>query len=249
MDSYPLITMSEAKAFLDIREETTKDEPRLRTLITLATNDLEIATDRRFTRQTFVEYLTTRDNKRSDYSFSGSNDYGVTHMPLEGGTRTIVSPTSFLLDGVNIDEDTLEVWYNGNAMSADDFSDNHKLVNGKDYQLDTENSKLVLYVGTTFRMRALKITYTAGYAAAPTQGTADEITLSASAPDWLKGAALIQLQFLNVKLKRDNVGMGSERTASEKGKVASSYFLKTNGLTPEVIPHVAHLRRPRTGRQ
>jgi hypothetical protein len=247
MDTKPLITLAEAKAALSVRPEVTKDDARLTRLALLATLQIEFVTERYFTRQSFVEFLTTRDNQRTDYDFRGSADYAVPTFDV-GGMRTIVTPASFQLDGVEIDPATLEAWYNPTSRGANDFGNDDKLVSEQDFQLDAENSSLHLYIATRFRLRALKVSYTAGYVAAPTEDKPDEITLSDSAPSYLKEACLIQTLFLNAKLRTDNIGMAAERTTSDKGKVGFSYWLKTNGLTSEVIPLIAHLKRARTGR-
>lgn len=244
MDTKPLLTVAEASAFLNIRAGT--QDVRVGQLVAAATADIERATGRQFTRQEHVEYLTTRDNRRTDYDFMGSSDYAVPAVQW-GGMRTIVSPQTLPLVGVNVDPATIQCFYAPYATGPDSFSADTAL-GANDFQLDDKDDRIVLYAATRFRMRALKVAYTAGYEAAPTDGKPDEITLSAAIPDWLKTAALIQCQFLNVKLRADNIGMAAERTTSEKGKVSSSAFLKTNGLTDEAIGLVRHLKRVGVGR-
>lgn len=244
MDTKPLVTLAEACAFLEIRVGT-KDE-YVKRLIAMATADIESATGRFFARQEYTEYLTTRDNQRTDYDFWGSDVYTQPTVML-GGMKTIVSPQTLPLKGVNVDPATVQCWYAPYATGPDSFTDDTTLT-GTEFQIDTDDDRLVIYRATRFRMRALKVTYTAGYEAAPTDGVPDEVTLSASIPDWLKSAALVQCQFLKIKLRPDNIGMAAERTTSEKGKVSSSAFLAVSGLTTEAVGYVRHLKRVGTGR-
>jgi len=246
MDTKPILSLAELRALFDVRETITKNDERYKRLNNIAAISLEIGTGRYFTEQTFVEHLTTRDNTRTDYDFRGSSDFALpTSGLLDSGLLTRATPTSVPLLGVNVDPATLKVWYNPAARGPDDFEDQHALEMDRDFQLDPETDRLHLYIATRFRVRSLRVEYTAGYAAAEVDNYS---CLSAAAPMWLKEAAMLQVQFLNIKLRNDNIAMAAERTVSDKGRVASSAFLKVNGLTPEVVPLVAHLRRPGMGR-
>jgi hypothetical protein len=248
MQTRPLVTLSEIKAMLSVRETDTSKDARLRSLSLVATQQLERETGRFFTQQAHVELLTTRDNQRTDYDFRGSDYYTSFNDTGFSGMRTIVSPQSFVLDGVNVDPETVAVAYNPYARSPADFTAEH-VVPAEDWQIDPETSRLHVHAATRFKVRALKVAYTAGYEEGVSSNNPEEITLSDSAPHWLKEAAILQTMFLNVKLRTDNIGMASERTThATKGHVTQAYFMKTHGLTPEAIALVSHLKRVRTGR-
>lgn len=248
MESLPLLTLAEVKALVGIRPEVTKDDAHLRLLISAATANIEFATGRQLTQQPFVEHFTSRDNRTTDYALdAGTPDYFAFGIN-GGGLKTVVKPSTYSLKGVNPDPATLVVHYNPTARDEADYGDAH-LLTESDYELDAERGTLTVMAGTRYAPRALRVAYTAGYAAAPEDAQADPavLCLSAAIPDGLRMAAILQVQFLRSKFKADNIGMGSERSASEKGKVSVSNFLAVTGLTPEVWPYVAHLKRPRVG--
>lgn len=243
MESYPLVTLDEVKEFFDIRPEVTKLDARYTALALLATKQIEQATGRLLTKQEHVEFFTSRDNVRVDYNLGGAGDFnGGERFMGDAGLRSIVNPQTIYLKGVGIDPDAdFEVWYDGSPSGTDAYDASNLLTPVDDYGIDYDNDSVVLYIPTRYRLRALKVRYTAGYAE-------DSGTISAAAPDDLKTAALIQTQFLNVKLRADNVGMDSERTTSAKDRVHSAPFMARAGLTPEVASIVASLKRVRTGK-
>lgn len=233
MDSLPLITLSELKAMLQVRNEVTTMDARFNLFIDAATKAIEQATGRSFTKQAHTEFFTARDNQRIDYNLTS----GFADAP---GTLTRTSPQTCYLKGHVIDPDTpVSVWYDPTGLTYDE---GHLLVEGQDYVVDYENDAIIIVAGTSYKPRAIKIEYTAGW---PGAGTPP--TLSGAADSLLKLAALTQAQFMNVKLRNDNVGMGTERTTNAKDRVFASEFLAVSGLTPEVARMVAPLRRVQTG--
>jgi hypothetical protein len=242
MESYPLVTLEEVKEFFDVRPEVTKLDARYTALAKLATTQIEQATGRFLTRQEHVEFFTSRDNTRIDYDLGGAGDFNGGRYTNDQGLRSIVNPQIIYLAGVNIDPDAdFDVWYDPNPAGQDGHSDRDLLRRDDHYGIDYENDAVVLYVSTRYRLRGIKVRYTAGYPEA-------DGTLSGAAPSYLKTAALIQTQFLNVKLRADNVGMDSERTVSGKDRVHSAPFMARGGLTPEAASIVASLKRVRTGK-
>lgn len=243
MESRPIVTLDEVKEFLgsSSRVESTASDARYTRLALLATRQIEQATGRWLTKQQFVEFFTSRDNVRSDYDFAGAGD---TYMPyaMESGLKRTINAQTLYLSGVGIDPDApFDVWYDPSQGGASPFGDGTKLTPGTDYGIDYDEDNVILYIGTRYRPRALKVVYTAGYA--ETDGS-----LSGSATEDLKTAVLIQTAFLNVKLRNDNIGMDSERTVSSKDRVHAAPFMARAGLTPEVSSMVGYLKRVRTGR-
>lgn len=248
MISYPFVTLSELKVFLDIPETITKLDTRLSLLLSTATSQIEEETGRTFTRQIITEFFTSRDNRITDYDF-GSN--GISYSSnMSSGLATRIKPQTFYLQGIGIDRGAdFRVWYDPYVGGDTPYSDSTLLTPNQDYQIDFENDALILRIGTGYYQRALKVAYTAGYAFAPADMSEpnDNISLSAAIPDTLRLAAMVQAQYLNVKLRADNVGMGSERTVSAKDRVSSSPFLSNSRLTSEVVGIVRDLKRLRLG--
>lgn len=243
--SYPFVTLTEMKSFLDIRPEVTKLDTRLGLLIAAATKQIEQATGRIFTRQVITEFFTTRDNRTTDYNFGGfeRSNYG-----WDSGLATRAKPQTFYLSGLGIDRDAdLFVWYDPVAMDDTAYNVDTLLDPNDDYQVDFQNDALILMIGSSYRQRALKVQYTAGFAFEAESATPNLFTLSVAIPDELKLAIMTQVQFMNVKLRSDNVGMGAERTLGTKDRVHLTPFMVGSGLTPEVSSLVRHLKRLRLG--
>lgn len=246
--SYPFVTLDEMKSFLDIRPEVTKLDVRLKLLISAATKQIEQATGRIFTRQAITEFFTTRDNRSTDYDFGGVASFDSNLSYAASGLLTRTKPQTFYFSGLGIDRDSsLFVWYDPYAMDETAYDESALLSPLSDYQVDFQNDALILLIGTSYRARALKVRYTAGYAFSAPDDAPDLFNLSASIPDELKLAIMTQVQFMNVKLRSDNVGMGSERTLGSKDRVHLTPFLTAGGLTPEVMSLVRHLKRLRLG--
>lgn len=243
MDSFPLVTLTEVKEFMEVRAEITAKDARYTRLVDTATKMIERETGRSFAKQVHVEYHTARDNTRTDYNLGGAGDFSTSgRYTSDSGLKSIITPQTIYLRGVNIDPDAdFKVWYDPSPSGSDAYGDNNLLTLGDDYVVDYDNDAVVLYIGTTYRPRSIKVEYTAGYEVA-------DSSLSGSAPEELKTACLIQTQYLNVKLRNDNIGMDSERTVSAKDRVTMAPFMARAGLTPEVVGMVRHLKRLRTGK-
>jgi hypothetical protein len=245
--SYPFVSLPEVKAFLGVPENVIKMDARYRLLLATASQQIEKATGRIFAKQVNTEFFTSRDNRNTDYDFGGVGSYDV---GTSSGLLTRTKPQTFYLSGIGIDRDAnFSVWYDPYAMDSTAYNADTLLSPREDYQIDFENDALVLMIGTSYRQRALKVEYTSGFAFAPHDDTKPEqdISLSAALDDTLRLAVMLQTQYLNVKTRDDNVGMGSERTVSSKDRVTSSPFLAQAGLTPEVVGMVRHLKRLRLG--
>lgn len=242
MESYPLVTLTEVKDFFEVRPEIVKLDDRYTMLMKLATTQMEQATGRYFAKQEHIEYFTSRDNVRVDYNLGGAGDFNTDRYTNDSGLRSIVNPQTIYLRGVAIDPNAeFKVWYDPSPSGTDAHGDSELLTVDDDYGIDYDNDSVVLYIPTRYRLRALRVQYTAGYAE-------NGGTLSDAAPDHLKMACLIQTQFLNVKLRNDNIGINAERTVSSKDRVLAAPFMVNAGLTPEVANIVASLKRVRTGK-
>lgn len=244
----PFATLAEVKEFLEVRDNITKNDASLQHLSILAAHDIHVATGRVFTAGSLTEYFGTINSRREGYNFSDSASYSQITDTLRGGTSVSYVPQTIRLRGVKVDPESVQVWHNPTTFGGANFlvEDSQLLELGKDYAFEGEgNDRIVLAISSQDRPRAIRVDYDYGYA----KTTATPPTLSGDAPDWLKTVFMIQLQFLRSKTRLDNIAMAAERTVSEKGKVSVSSFLHTSGLTPEVIPHLAKLRRLNLGKR
>lgn len=252
-DSVPLLTLSEVKAMIDMRDNITKEDTLLRLLIAAATDSIEAATGRLFSPLTHTEYLTTRENRETDYNLRpNAGDWHGGINIFSSGLQTIRKPTAYYLVGVNVDPDTMVVHYNPNAVDDADYNDD-ALLDESHYELDGD--KLTILTGTRYAPRGLRIQYSAGFEAAPedpqqAESETNPLCLSASIPQALKMAAITQVMFLRTKLRTSNIGLGVERLAVEgkRSTMQAAEFLSVTGLTPEVWPYLARYKRTRTGR-
>ena len=250
--SHPFITLAEFKTFLDIPENITKMDARYSLLLATACKQIEKATGRVFSKQVITEFFTSRDNRTTDYNLGGVASFGGAsdNYGLGNGLLTKTKPQTFYLKGIGIDRDAnFYVWYDPYVVDDTGYNADTLLVPNQDYQIDFDDDALILNIGTSYRQRALKVQYTAGYAFAPADEAhpEDNISLSASIDETLKLAVIIQTQYLNVKTRADNIGMGTERTVSAKDRVHASPFLAMAGLTPEVSGMLRDMKRLRLG--
>lgn len=239
MERLPILTLAELKDFLGIRDNITTLDARLSLLIETATKQIEDATGRHYTYQGFTDYFTSRDNTTLDYNLFSDPGYSTIG---ESGLIQRRKPQILRLKGYGLDRaENISVWYDPYDHQ---FGDSRLLVRDRDYRVDQDEDQIIVTAATVYAVDAIKVSYFAGI-----EPTGDPLTLSENANSMLKMAALVQSQFLNVKLRNDNVGMGTERTVSAKDRVTSTPFLAVSGLTPEAASLVREHKRIVTGRQ
>lgn len=252
-DMIPLVSLAEIKEFCDLSlTPNAAKDARLMQIAAIATDQIADYTGRIFTQSEVMEFQTSKDAVRNSLDMHPHTvadpistnifDWGRVSSPID---RT------YALKGLNVDPETVRVFYDPRL----NFGPETELTRGKHFEVDVGDT-LVLHYPTRYKLRALKLLYSAGFAAAPTPPadpganppiSAGPVTLSASAPVALKEACLYQIQFLRVKSKPDNVGMEAERTAGSKDKVVFSKFLSSGGLTPEARALVNRYRRVNMG--
>ena len=238
MERLPIVTLAEVKDFLDIRDNITKLDTRLTGLIDVATKQIEKVTGRHYTRQTFTEYFASRDNSKVDYNLNSPPGYSSIG---ETGLIRQWTPTKLYLKGYSLDRDApIRVWYDPYDFA---YGDDREITLNQGFRVDLDEDVILIDMPTIYRVDAIKVEYTAGYAAGGTPPT-----LSEAADSVLKMAALVQTQYLNVKLRNDNIGMGTERTVSAKDKVISTDFLSTQNLTPEAASMLSDHKRVIVGK-
>ena len=130
----------------------TGDDGRLVDLLGAATGMIANECRRDFVRQTdIVEYFDSVKNLRTGYAY-GSSD-------LDGRTR-YATPVNFYVSRYPME--TLSVWHSPTRS----YTDQALLVDDTDYTHDLTTGKITVLHGMTGRYhRAVKVQYTAGYAA------------------------------------------------------------------------------------
>lgn len=231
MTPISLVSLDDAKAALQVREGNTDHDPRLLFLIETASETIEQATDRWFTRAVRTQDFRTARSVTVSYDlFGSSNEDGLTF-----GART----QRFVLRGCPFDPtQPLDVRYD--PMRG--FGDDTKLdPSSYTVRIDpvTGGAELLLRYGTSDGDGTLRVTYTAGFE------VVDGVL--ADVPRRLAMGCLAQVMFLWAKTLPENIGMG-EDTSKKSRSVNGGRFLSASGLTPEAAEFVSQYRALLMGR-
>lgn len=231
--SLKLIALDAVKGFLDIREEVTTFDASLNALIDLATAEIEQETGRLFTSQAFVEDFDTAQTVTRVWDFGGSSPSGLT---------TRERPQNYRLVGIEIDSGIgLDVRYDPLLVFGDDTLILN-LAGQPDYIINFETGLLELLTGTHAHRKALRVSYTAGYA----QDGSTDILDPAEVPEMLRQACMFQVAFLRKRQRIDNIGTKTERGG---GKVPVINFTTIKGLCPEATGLLRGFKRITVGRR
>lgn len=205
----PLISLDDVKVHLPIRAGVTEFDSRLTQLILTASHQIETATEREFAEAARVEIRGTPNTISYGYDFAGTtNDSGLLQRSR---------PARYSLETVNIDVNTVEVYYDPSGVFGADT-----LVDSQYVHVDSAKGHITVRHPMARTIDGLKIAYTGGYAVA-------DGTLSDSIPGDLKMAAISQTLFLHTRLNAMNVG----RMAEKKEGEGANTFSVPGGLTPE----------------
>lgn len=231
--SSPLVNLQDVKAGLPVREGNVGFDVRLRQLSIVATRQIEQATKRFFTRQAFTQHFSSRDTATRTLDLVG-DDRATVQTNIESfhtqGSVLVTEPQTLSLQSLPIDiAQPVEVIYDPLGR----FSGNQTfiVVNPDNYVVDEDNGLLHLRFPMARGRRRIRVTFTGGFASAGTGGDESlSVALEAGGFEDLRQAAVIQTQFLFLKLDRENVGKKADR----KQGGASLDFMKGAGLAPEV---------------
>jgi hypothetical protein len=222
----PLISVQAAKSVLAVRGDTAEFDDAIANNILTATYQIEKAVNRYFTRQSFVEYYPTGGTELTRYDLGGMSTDGL---------YSSVRPSRFVLHGYPVDTGlTIDVRYDPAGAFGDDT-----IVDSTYYTVDAETGILRLMYATSNWQRALRVSYTGGYAI-----DANTDSLNNSAHPLIRQACATQTSFLQTRLRADNIGMDTERGSRSVG---AARFTSIAGLTPEAAHMVAFLRQPILG--
>jgi hypothetical protein len=231
----PLVTLAEAKAFLEIRDTNITRDQFVTALTHLATTEIETAIGLSLSRSEITETFSTLNTITTEYDTYGGSTYD---FGSDSGIRRRVNAQVFRLKGLMIDlEEPVEVRYDP-ARNFEDAS----ILTPEQYRVDALTGFLILYRGTGPFRDALRITYTAGIE--PTGTDPAPLTLSDNAPDDLKMACLFQVAFLNKRSRLENVGHNMDRgMVSDNTSFSGLGFNVKQGLCREAQSLVRKYKR------
>jgi len=235
---HPIVSRTEAKEACNIRASNDEYDTLIDGLIDVATEQLETVTGRFFSQQQVTEYFGTRRTFETGFDLSGVSELG---------TVLRVKSATFRLKGLNIDEDTFDLRYDYMREWGDDT-----ITSPSDYILDTENGTLKVLHGTRESERSIRAVYTAGYEPSEVtlEGADDPVlTLSENIPAAIREACLLQVIYLRARRRPDNVGLTGDRSTGKGDSfVQTMAWAAKQGVTPEALGLVRHLKRPVMGR-
>ncbi len=229
----PLVTLDEVKCHLPIRKGNVDFDDRLRSLILLATTQIEQATKRNFTEQEFFAAFSARSNTRRVLDLIGDDRATMQALSDDfhtGGTSQVTRTTTLTLPSFPVDEgQTFEVIYD--PFGAFSGNQTFVVINATSYTLDADKGILYLRFPTVRGRRRLRVQFTGGF---PATGDTGFETLVA-APDDLKLACTFQTIYLFKKMDRENLGSKENKKAGGTNVrfQGASGFMKGSGLTPE----------------
>jgi hypothetical protein len=227
MITKPIVSVEDVRSHLPVRAGDESFDARLASLILVATTQIESATGRRFTRQSFTQVFPTIETGRYTYDFANpTNEDGLISRPRQvryylAGVDPLASPAP-------------TVHYDPSGLFGE-----QTLVAPGGYSLDQATGTIALRIATRDHPAALRVVYTAGYAI-----DIPSDSLRVAAPETLKMACVLQAVAMFNRFNADNLGMDIDRG---KGGADTGRYVTRNGLTPEAAGLVALYRRHRTG--
>lgn len=241
MDRLGIVTRAEAKAICNIRPQNLELDDAVDHLIMVASQQIEDAVGRLFTKQVFTEYMATKQTIDTVMDLYGGS---------ETGTKSRVRASTIYLRSLNIDTSDFEIRYDTNRVFGDD-----SIIDPVDYIIDEEKGSVRLLFGTAYSERALKVTYTGGWDKVKDdlrsgEAPAPEVfCLSADIPYNIKEACLLQIGYLHARRRKDNIGLTGDRSTGKGDSfVQTMSWGSKQGLTREAVGLIAHLKRPIMGR-
>jgi len=215
-----LISVDDVKDFLPIRDGLTKYDDKIRAILDGVTTQFGMALRRNLVRGAVVEHHDTLDTRSWHYDLLGLSDDG-----LIASARA----QSFWLNTFALQESPAPVVAYDPHMV---FPGTSILEPGEDYVVDYDHSRIVLKAGTVRAIRALRVSYTGGFAVTDgvLQGVPEDILL----------AAKLQALHMWNRVNPESVSVSSDR--NDGYKVGTPLAVK-GGLLPDVIALLAPYRR------
>lgn len=230
MITTPLVSLADVMAHLPVRSGNASYDERIQLLIDTATQQIEAATRRSFTRQQHSEYFRTLSNSDSRYDLFGvDNEYG---------TYTYAREIRYVLRGIPIStavETPFTVYYDPSRVFGADTA-----VDPASYSLRTESSQLFVRMPMAEGPDFLKVVYTAGYA-----DDGETVPTLVGVPADLRLACIAQVTHLFTRMTTDNIGVDVADRSSKSAMEAR--FMTRGGLTPEAAALVSRYRQPLLG--
>jgi len=223
MATVPLASLSELKRRMGVEPDYTDTDEQLMDLLYLASSQVEKACKRSFAAGERVETFHTQ---RVVSYHSDLTPYGGSTTGCLARVQTQVMFLAALPVDIAAEFD---VRYDPTRR----FDDTTKVASEL-YTLDPDMGRLVLHLATGQHSNALMVRYTGGYA------SGEDGTLSASAPQDLKLACLLQARYLSMKTSSVNLGLVADRAQGDtKGTVR---WASQGGLVSEAADLVQGYR-------
>jgi hypothetical protein len=228
MVEYPLIFLRQLKELIGADNSYTGIDARCTQAINSASRTIENLLGRVLAKNTYTEYLSSKNNLLKGYDLYGVGETGIYFQ---------YKPINIYLKSFPIDPDAdFSVYYDPNQA----FTEDTKLTTD-DYDLDLDRGEY---------KRALKVIYTAGYSS--TVDTDNDVVYDANAappqeqalannlPADLVQAAIWQAMFVYDKQYSGNVGV---RYSRGEGSTKTTQYVSYGGLAPEAAAIIAQHKR------
>lgn len=231
-----LINLATAKALMPIRANDNSQDDLLKSLIEIASNQLERYCRRSFASQEYTELFHTQDTRTRKYNVAGSTGY-------QSATRVEGQARSFFLKGWPVaTSPAITVNYDPRR----DFNAQTQLnAADKGYYLEADDGILNLYIATVKGADLLQVVYTAGFASQTDDGFVNLNDAVVAAAPALAEACARQVAFLYKTRAIENIGTGQDRTSKGEDNAVD---LRGTDLANEATAMVRHLVRPLHGK-
>ncbi len=219
----PFVTIDEVRSRLPFRDTNFDKDERLQEIIATSSLQIEASLGRVFAVQAYVEFFNSRNTRRFSYDVYGDSDEGFQYISDEIPLYLNGWPIDDMLT-VEIRYDTSRAFLAGSVVPV------------ANYDIDVENSRILLAHPMFRARRSIQVTYTAGFA----NDAGSPATLSGTLPSDLKEACILQTIHMFNRTNPDNVGLAIDRT---KGRANLGRFTTTSGITPEAATLIKKYRR------
>ena len=219
----PLISLDDIKNQLPVRAGNVDFDPRLRSLINVATAQIELATHRNFTRQSHVEFQNSRKATKRLLNLGGIDTFGAKSFH-DAGTMDVSLEQTLGLAGFPVDPaQAIEVRYDQARL----FINAVTLIDSDAYTVDDENSRILLRFPTFRGIRTIRIKYTAGF-------DVPDPAVTGTTFDPLNKDASITLSNGDLTAAHSGAGIGSAYTVARKsaGKFFAEFTVDASSIGP-----------------
>ena len=228
----PFCTLDDVKALLPVRAGVTTFDAKIQSLMLVSSIMIETYCRREFDYQTMVETFDTK------LTVQREPDFGSSRIPATG-FMYVGRPQKIYLSACPIDlTQPVVVKFDPYYGFGDDT-----ILNGvpgangmsvPDYQVEAgrknKTPKIILMRGLPKAVRALQVTYTAGY---KPDNTNTSVVVDAD----IRMACALQVLYLWTRNNPDNIGINQDRTLGSPGNkgfhAGTADFEKNSGLCSE----------------